>query len=342
MTPEEHHQLLERIACSLERIEGILTSDNNGLPNQTSPSKQNHAGQINDAFESSDNVIEHHDDKVEAFLNSRGITIKVRKPEDAADNLIDGLSSFLGERYSALRGVLTKIKRSMHAGRGFSEHIAKLSQDDISSVCQFCSRLHAIAFLEDYKYLKSPRYEIHAKTTTLPKAQMFFGGQWLERYTLQKLKEAHAIVQAETEERIELQYLINPQIILPNGDDFELDLIAVVGDSPIWIEAKSGDYQQHVQKYSRLAGQLGLDYSHAMMVLTDVSDDRCEALSSLFSMSVTNLNTLESQIVATLRGHQNNQPNRVARGINSPRSHTTATGRTGPYHGGSEGSVTGD
>jgi hypothetical protein len=41
-----------------------------------------------------------------------------------------------------------------------------------------------------------------------------------------------------------------------------------------------------------------------MMVLTDVANDRCDALSSLFSMSVLNLNTLGDRILATLRGDQ--------------------------------------
>ncbi len=301
MTSEEHQLLLERIALSLERIEGLLASGKN-----SSIMRNNVVDFMKSTTEATETTINPANDCnfVENFLASKGIQVKVKKTEDPADGVIDGLSVFLGERYSALRSILIKIKRSMQSGAPISEYIARFSQEDISSICQFCTRLHLIAFLEQYKYFRSPQYLIRAKTTTLPKAQMFFGGQWLERFTLQKLKQAHSVVQAELGESVEFQYLINPQVILANGDDFELDIIAFIGDYPLWIEAKSGDYQQHVQKYSRLARQLDLDYSHSMMVLTDVADNQCEALSSLFSMTVVNLNTLYHKILEVLRSDQ--------------------------------------
>ena len=301
MTPEEHRQILERIACSLEKIEGLLASTPSGTKIRIIAPAQKEPTQDESSSEVSSSLLERRDNLVETFLISKGIKIKIRKPEDAADGVIDSLSIFLGERYSALRNILMKIKRSMQTGASITEQISKLTQEDISSVCQFCSRLHSIAFLEQYKYSRSPQYTIRAKTTTLPNAQMFFSGQWLERFTLQKLKQAHSIAQAEAGEQVDFQYLINPQVILPNGDDFELDIIAVIGGHPFWIEATSGDYQQHVHKYSRLARQLGLDYAHSMMVLTDVVDEECDALSSLFSMTVTNLNSFGDKVLATLR-----------------------------------------
>ena len=301
MTSEEHRQILERIVSSLEKIEGLLASTPNGTRYRTIAPAQEQFAQDDSLPGVTTSLLERRDDLVETFLSSKGIQIKVRKPEDAADGVIDSLSIFLGERFSALRNILMKIKRSMQTGGPITEQLSKLTQEDISSVCQFCSRLHAIAFLEQYKYFRSPQYTIRAKTTTLPKAQMFFGGQWLERFTLQKLKQVHSIAQAEAGEQVEFQYLLNPQVILPNGDDFELDIIAVIGGNPFWIEAKSGDYQQHVQKYSRLARQLGLDYTHSMMVLTDVADDQCDALSSLFSMTVANLNTFSDKVLSALR-----------------------------------------
>ena len=300
MRPEEHQLLLEKIVSSLDRIERLLAPNSGAITQNNSFEEINIPDGVLDTIESPVSEC----DLVENFLASKNIQIKVKKPEDPADSIIDSLSVFLGDRYSALKGILMKIKRSMQNGAMISENISKLTQYDIASVCQFCTRLHAIAFLEQYKYYRSPQYLIHAKTTTLPKAQMFFGGQWLERFTLYKLKQAHLIAQTEADKLIKFQYLINPQVILPNGDDFELDIIAIIGDSPLWIEAKSGDYQQHVQKYSRLARQLNLDYSHSMMVLTDAIDNQCEALSSLFSMTVVNLNTIYDKILDLLRADQ--------------------------------------
>lgn len=295
---KESNDILERIANALERIASALED----VPKTAGFETQRASSQSTVTFENN-STIEHESEikSVDRFLESRGIQIKTKKPEDAADEIIDKLSQFLGKNYSALRNILTKIKRSMQTGAPIAESISGYSQKDISSICQFCSRLHDIAFLEQYKYFRSPTYLIRAKTTTLPRAQAFFAGQWLERFTLQKLKSAHKTAQAELGNSAHLDYLINPQVILPNGDDFELDIIALIGGLPIWIEAKSGDYQQHVQKYSKLARIMGLDFRHSIMMLTDVVEDRCESLSSLFSMTVLNLNTIEAFITQTLR-----------------------------------------
>ncbi len=238
---------------------------------------------------------------LESFLESRGIRIKVVPPEDAADQIIDSLSLYLGERYDALSVILAKIKRAMQSGMSITESLKGRSQHDISSACQFCTRLHEVAFLEQYQYFRSPTYLIKAKTTSLPKAQRFFGGQWLERFILQKVKNVYAQVSAEVRIPLTFEYLINPQIILPNGDDFELDILTAFGSSVYWIEAKSGDYQQHISKYAKFARLLGLDYNHSLMVLTDVPNDLCEALSALFSMTVCNLKSVEETLLEIAR-----------------------------------------
>lgn len=227
--------------------------------------------------------------RLEPFLTQRGVTVKTIPELGAADQVIDSLSMALGEQYVALSSLVTKIKRAMQTGTVITESLVGKPQLEVSAVCQFCHRLHEIAFLEYYKYYRSPKYLIRAKTTTLPQAQRFFAGQWLERYALGKVKEVHSQVEAALGSRLRLEYMVNPQIVLLNGDDFELDVLAAIGESIFWIEAKTGDYQQYVAKYSRVARVLGLDYDHSIMILPDMALPTCEALSSIFSMTVCNL-----------------------------------------------------
>jgi hypothetical protein len=118
------------------------------------------------------------------FLESRSIKVKTIPTEDTADDVINSLSKFLGENYDGLRELLARIKRNMQQGSPFSLSLKEYTQKDTSDVCQFCTRLHSIAFLEEYKYFKSPQYLIRAKPTSLPIAQNFFSGKWLERFVL--------------------------------------------------------------------------------------------------------------------------------------------------------------
>jgi hypothetical protein len=298
MNTDKIETLLERIAFALERIaDQSVHGRGSDDRQQNSTDSIERSGDESPLANPSPSCIS----VLEPFLNSKGIKIKVLPAEDSADQIIDSLSLYLGERYSALSNLLTKIKRGMQTGMSITESLKDYSQQDVSSACQFCTRLHEVAFLEQYQYFRSPTYLIKAKTTTLPKAQCFFSGQWLERFILQKVKSVYAQVAAEITGKMSFEYFINPQIILPNGDDFELDIIASIGSHVYWIEAKSGDYQQHAAKYSKFSRLLGLDCDHSFMVLTDAPSDRCGALSSLFSMTVCSLENIEERLITVVR-----------------------------------------
>jgi hypothetical protein len=305
MENNEIVKMLERIAIALERI-ADSGNINKSIKNLIEPndifSKESEIQ--NKETDTGEATFENHLDVIKEFLNTRNIQIKTVPPEDAADDIINSLSEFLGKNYDGLRELLIKIKRSMQQGYPITLSIKDYSQKDVSNVCQFATRLYEIAFLEQYKYFKSPQYLIKAKTTTLPAAQNFFSGIWLERFVLLSVQMAVNLVSQELDKELEFAYLLNPQVILPNGDDFELDLIFYVNDSFYWIEAKSGDYQQHISKYSKISRLLNLDFKHSIMVLTDITAEKSGALTSLFSMTVNSLSQLEEMLIETIKEDQ--------------------------------------
>lgn len=307
MENSELKSLLERIAIALERIACSLEQSR-------SPNRERNLGntiEVKQEILPDENIDLRDsifiDNVIETFLNSRNIKIKIAPPEDPADDVINSLAEFLGNHYNALSDLLAKIKSNMQRGGTITFAIKDYSQRDISDICKFCTRLHEIAFLEQYKYFRSPEYLIKAKTTTLPAAQNFFSGKWLERFVLQAVQKAVAVISNDIGRKLDFSYLINPQIILPNNDDFELDLIFHVDRSFFWVEAKTGDYQQHISKYSKMAKIIGLDYKHSIMVLPDIQPERSTALTSLFSMTVYGLSQLEAGLTETIRKDVNVQ-----------------------------------
>lgn len=155
--------------------------------------------------------------------------------------------------------------------------------------------------MEEYRYFRSPQFLIRAKTTTSPVAQSFFAGQWLEHFVLLSVRRSTRIVSEELGQKLDPTYLLNPQVILPNGRRFEFDLIFQVNQSYYWIESKSGAFQRHIDRYSRVSRMLNLDFKHSIIVLTDITPDRSEALTALFSMTVCSLSRLEEMLITTLR-----------------------------------------
>ena len=288
--------LLERIAIALETIAINCTIV---IPNPVSNGDEA-AAELFDQPASDEETIPAHLGVIGSFLEARDISIKCVPPEDAADSVINSIALFMGERYRAIEGTYRKIKRTMQTGGTITESLAKETQVNVSSICQWCSRLHEIAFLEQYTYLKSPQFIIKAKTTTLPKALNFLSGQWLERYVLEKIKSAVTKASEEIGVDIHSSSLVNPQVTLPNGNDFELDVIYEVSGVIYWVEAKTGDYQQHIRKYSSVAKIMNLDCKHSIMLLTDISESASSSLSALFSMTVCAIEQFETYFLEIL------------------------------------------
>jgi len=238
--------------------------------------------------------------KIEQFLAERGITIKHLPAEAESDSVLNTLASYLGSNYESVKPLYQQIKRNMQLGDDFAISLKGEPPDVISRICQFGKKLHEMAFLEQYRYIRSPHYLLKAKTTRLSTAQNFFSGQWLERYIVQQVQAAINTIRSQTEKPVAFDYLANPKIVLANGQDGELDLIFQVNETIYWIESKSGDYQQHISKYSMIAKTLNLDVKHALMVLTDIPASRSNELTALFHMGVCSLGDFDKELMATL------------------------------------------
>ncbi|MCB0063292.1 MAG: hypothetical protein KDE19_14325 [Caldilineaceae bacterium] len=235
------------------------------------------------------------------FLAGRGITITQIPTEESFDPVLNGLANFLGTHYESLRPLYQQIKRNMQMGDDFAINLKEESPKTISLICQFGKKLYDVAFLEQYRYIRSPQYLLRAKTTRLPTAQNFFSGQWLERYVMQQVQEAVEQLQSQSRRQIDCSYLANPRITLANQQEGELDFLFHIDQNVYWIETKSGDYQQHISKYSMIARTLNLDEKHAIMVLTDIPASRSAELTALFGMGVCALSEFRAALLTTMK-----------------------------------------
>jgi hypothetical protein len=225
------------------------------------------------------------------FLAERGIAIKTLRPRQEYDAVHDEVALLLGSKYYSISPLLDNIKRTMQLGQTFNINISQYSQTAIADMTLIGRKLHDLAFLTMYHYQRAPRFLLTARPNTVPEVQNFFSGQWLERYILQVFKGIGQDVQAQLGEAI-----LNPQIVLPNGDDFELDLLATAHGRVYWIECKTGSYQEHITKYSRFAQLLKLPPAQTIMVLPDAHESLTQNLSRMFGMHVVNLTELHDHI----------------------------------------------
>ncbi|GIV30278.1 MAG: hypothetical protein KatS3mg028_1344 [Bacteroidia bacterium] len=302
MTDEKLINILERIAVALETIAGketvknsIIDSSNEQVleqPEMTNEIVNEQVIQVNDI------------NPILRFLTERNIQVKTFQTDEEIDDVLDNIALFMGNRYNRIKKVYNLIKSKLNSGTGFRLDLKNATQEEVSYSCQLCNSLHQIAFLSEYKYFKSPQFLINAKPNKIPTAIKFFTGQWLERFIKTEVKNTIR----KLERPVKFAYLTNPQIILPNGDDFELDVLFYIEDEIFWFEAKTGEYQNYVDKYSRMAKLMQLDSKHAFMVLTEVNEPNCIALKKVFGMEVVNIESFSDKFQNAIN-HLNEEKN---------------------------------
>lgn len=297
---------LTRIADSLEELNSRNEKDIN---------IQNLRLSSTDIFDkptkkiTTDTIVNQGYKKIQDYLNTKNIQVKNFPEQATNDDVFSSIANFMASNYDVLKDFILKIKQSLSNSETFSFSIKKYTQKEGALICNFCQNLHSVAFLENYHYKKSPQYLIYAKASANPKIYNFFTGHWLEIYSLNVVLRILNNLRQKLNTEIEFSYLINPQIILPNGDDFELDLIFSVNNEFYWIESKSGDYQQYINKYSAMAKKLNIRENNAIMLLTEINKIAAESLSSLFLMKVLSIDDFEQYLFSTIQNQIEIQKN---------------------------------
>jgi len=227
------------------------------------------------------------------WLSSRGITVKNYKREETADAIFDQLAMFLGERFASLKRLHDQIRRHLSTGDSFTLNLASSSQEEIANSTQFCTWLHQYAFLSSYRYNKYSK-TIYAVPQRVGKVINFFTGGWFERFVFLK------VASLLSQHNVVYVHLLNPQISLPNGDDFELDLIYLMEDAPLWLECKTGDYQLYIPKYADVRPILAIPKERAILVVLGISDELSSQLTDLYDITVANENNFLALVAAAL------------------------------------------
>lgn len=227
------------------------------------------------------------------FLHQRGINLRTVPNPQEYDDVFNEIATLMGNKYYNIIPLLEQIKRNMQRGSSFYLNIAQSPQQAIADMTLVCNKLHELTLLRDYLYKKAPQYNISARPSNEPRAQNFFSGQWLERYIAQMMRQFASDAQVT-----DFEILTNPQIIMPNGDDFELDVLVHLNGRIYWIETKTGHYQDHIGKYSKFAELLNLPAGQSAMVLPDANSEKTHNLSMMFKMKVMNLSNANEYFLA--------------------------------------------
>ncbi len=226
------------------------------------------------------------------WLAQRGVTVKSDNP-GLTMNAFGSVAEYLGKNFKILEPLYEKMKRSRSLRYPLQHHLQGQTQETIQVCTQFCNILYELAILSNYWYDRNNRV-IHANLTQSGEITNFINGGWLEIYI------ARLVENTLNQQAIPFTKLYNPIIDLGNGDTFELDLLYLVRGKALWLECKTGDYQNYVQRYSDMRSRLGLNPAQSILVVTRLERTLANSLSRMHPLTFTNLYDLPEHLAKVL------------------------------------------
>jgi hypothetical protein len=207
--------------------------------------------------------------------------------DDAARALGDNLALF-GELLDRIRYAY----RNSHSGLNLE--LASLSQKDAQALNTLCRQFYSHTLFARYNYQK-PEKIVRLGLQTAPTVRQFFDGGWLEWFVLVELLE-----QLKAKKR-PFSCARGVKVVFANEDLHEIDVMALVdGQTPIYIECKTGEFRREIDKLLRIKKRLGLSRQHFIICASDISAEQATGLSAMYELSFVNLDTLAGKLQSVL------------------------------------------
>jgi hypothetical protein len=221
-----------------------------------------------DDLESEDISIGEAAQKIIKWFNKKDIEVEsYYEPDPKVDELLDGLSIYLGDNYSVLNKFHKRLRNTV--GRRLNFDLGSYNSREQRIHNQFLKKLKTSDYLSKGRLIKktdSPDLII-ADLHNRQDIQGFLDGGWFERFVYYK------VIEVFDSEGVNYQYLRNPKITYPDEQSAELDLFFLANDKPLLIECKSGaNYDEGIKKFSDHRERLSIDASHAIYVVLEIDD----------------------------------------------------------------------
>ncbi|MBE9139730.1 DUF1887 family protein [Nodosilinea sp. LEGE 07088] len=217
------------------------------------------------------------------WFQERQIQLNVNHQAIDTTGFFDEVAMQLGDNHETLQLVSDQIKYIQQKGyTNATIRLSKKSQKDIKLITQFCKELYNYSFVAKYFYQKQEKI-IRLTLQTAPTITAFFNGAWMEWYVFMKLLEF------VREQQLPVACLRSLSVTFSNEDTHELDVFFLVNNRiPICIECKTGEFRQHIDKYSTMRKRLKLEKTQFLLCVIGLSEEQTQGLSSMYDVTFVN------------------------------------------------------
>jgi hypothetical protein len=225
------------------------------------------------------------------YLKTRDVLVFEGQDELARNEAFDHLARHIGQHFTHLAPFYERMKRCVASGRGQRIDMDRYSEKERSAAVQLGTLLHRHGMLKDFYYHRSPKKQLRVIPTKDGEIAQFLTGGWLEIYAVWLLnRRLKARMSAA-----KYQVLQNVKGTLPDGREFEADLMAFIDGQFFWVECKTGQWQDYSARFRGLVKTFGCDRTSAGLLLLRAPDANTRGRATdLLEMTLLALTDLET------------------------------------------------
>lgn len=247
------------------------------------------------------------------WLELKNINAEVNSEAMNTTGFFDEIAITLGNNYSQLKIVSETIKRRYRIGKSTAYiDLSRHNQEEIICIRDFCRELYNYAFVAKYFYNKEEKkiiFHLHS----VSKIVNFFNGEWLEWFAFMK------VIALCQKNKWSYSCTRNMIINFENNDKYEIDVFFLINEKPLFIECKSGEYREYIDKYSRLRKKLFIDKSRYLFLILETDSNKSEGLSTMFDMTFLNQDKLADYVSELSFSSQATEPSIITQAESGPK-----------------------
>lgn len=228
------------------------------------------------------------------WFKQRQIIVKPNAAAADISGYFDEMAVLLGDHLPILASILDGIRYRQRKGYDkFTIQLNEYEKKDRKIIKQFCQQGYDCAFFTKHHWHKG-KNTIFLQLSDAPQIQHFFDGDWLEWYGLMKIA-TFFMSQSQKFACLRGAQIESAQ----QHEQNELDLFFLVnGKHPLWIECKSGEFRDSINKYQNLRKRLNIDPRYTILLVSGLEEDKANALSSMFKLTIVNESSLLSYLAS--------------------------------------------
>ncbi|MFI3188143.1 hypothetical protein BCS42_11465 [Crenothrix sp. D3] len=265
---------------------------NKSLKPKTKPAKATLADSIN-IHDTDALTLKAQYEPIEHWFKRKHIPVEINADAMDTSGFFDEAAVALGDNYAVLKIVSNKIKyRQLNNKERAYIELADIDDKDSEAIKKFCKELYDYSFVAKYFYNTQKKLiTLHLQSAT--RIVQFFNGEWLEWYAFMKIADyCHS-------QHLAFSCTRNMRIDTINGR-YEIDVFFLINDTPLFIECKSGEYRQFIDKYCKLKKQLAIEKPYFLFLIADMNETKTKGLTAMFDITFINVHQLTDYLAKIL------------------------------------------